>query len=96
MPLLKPVVDTDPILETPAEIESPSISLVTGETRKDAMPSPALQLQSSLHRSIQDGKVMSEARVADLDNRKIPLGWTLVGMTAVCGIFWAGVWAVLS
>ncbi len=96
MPLLKPVVDADPSVETPTESHSPSVTLVTDQIERDAMPSPALQLQSSLHRSIQDGKVMSDARVADLDSRKIPLGWTLVGMTAVCGIFWAGVWAVLS
>ncbi len=96
MPRLKPVVSEDPIVETTTEIDSPSITLVTAQNQRDAMPSPALQLQSSLHRSIQDGKVMSDARAADLDNRKIPLGWTLVGLTAVCGIFWAGVWAVLS
>ncbi|WP_443749095.1 hypothetical protein [Asticcacaulis solisilvae] len=97
MPRLKTkAVEAAELHAAPAPaVEESKIALVGDGQTVEAVPSPALTLQNDLYRSFE----ISGLPPLDTDNievRKIPIAWTLVGLTVICGAFWAGVWSLFA
>jgi hypothetical protein len=75
--------------------EESKIALVGDGQTVEAVPSPALGLQSDLARSFE-AQGLPPLDTDNIEVKKIPIGWTLLGLTVVCGAFWAGVWSLLA
>lgn len=76
-------------------VEDSKIALVGDGQTVEAVPSPALSLQNDLARSFE-AQGLPPLDTDNIEVKKIPIGWTLVGLTVICGAFWAGVWSLLS
>ena len=83
MPRLKTkAIDAAELQTAPLPMADESkIALVDDAEAVQAVPSPALTLQNDLLRS---------------EVKKIPVGWTVLGLAIICGAFWAGVWSLLA
>lgn len=89
-------VDTADLHAAPLPVvEDSKIALVGDAGNVEAVPSPALSLQNDLARSFE----LQGLPPLDTDNievKKIPVGWTVLGLAVICGAFWAGVWSLLA
>lgn len=65
---------------------APSVALVTADEQHAATPSPAKTLQDALQQSLDH----------TAGDKKVPFGWTMLGLVAACGLFWVGVFSLLS
>ena len=76
-------------------VEDSKITLVGDAQNVAAVPSPALTLQNDLYRSFE-AQGLPPLDTDNIEVRKIPVGWTVLGLAVICGAFWAGVWSLLA
>jgi hypothetical protein len=97
MPRLKiKAVDAAELDMAPLPVADESkIALVDDAEAVQAVPSPALTLQNDLLRSFE-AQGLPPLDTDNIEVKKIPIGWTLLGLTIICGAFWAGVWSLLA
>lgn len=89
-------VDSAELYTAPLPVADDSkIALVGDAQAVEAVPSPALTLQNDLARSFE-AQGLPPLDFDNIEVKKIPLGWTVLGLAVVCGAFWAGVWSLLA
>lgn len=87
-------VDAADLNPVPAPVAEESKIVLVGDGQAvEAVPSPALSLQNDLARSFE-AEGLPPLDTDNIDVKKIPIGWTLLGLTVICGAFWAGIWSV--